>query len=101
MEITAWDGDSRESKKCTTRPSSVDDLWQVQGSVRSTSTALVDFSSRGGPDEPLLIRYESGSILFPDGNKWKKVSEQKDRRPKGLETLSSGPKFREQDDDDY
>jgi len=99
IEITAWDGNGGESKTCTTRPPTVEDLWQVSGSVRSTSTALVDFSSRGGPDDPLLITYEGGSIVFPDGNKWKKTSEQKDRRPKELSTLSSGPKFREQDDE--
>ena len=105
IEITGYDGkggsDESESKVCTTRPSSLDDLWQVSGSVRSPTTAKVDFSRRGGPDEPILVTYENGAILFPDGNNWKKIPEQKDRRPKDLSTLSDGPKFRERDDDDY
>ena len=105
IEITGYDGkggsDESESKVCTTRPQSLDDLWQVSGSVRSPTTAKVDFSRRGGPDEPILVTYENGAILFPDGNKWKKIPEQKDRRPKDLSTLSDGPKFRERDDDDY
>jgi len=107
IEITGYDGKGgsgsaeSESKVCTTRPSSLDDLWQVSGSVQSPTTAKVDFSRRGGPDEPILVTYENGAILFPDGNKWKKIPEQKDRRPKDLSTLSDGPKFRERDDDDY
>jgi len=99
MEITGWDGDGN-TKTCTTRPPSRDNLWLVKGSVRSPSTALVDFSRRGGPAEPSLVTYESDGIVFPDGNQWKKIPEQKDRRPKDLSTLSDGPKSRERDDDD-
>mmetsp|Transcript_8336 Transcript_8336/g.9247 ORF Transcript_8336/g.9247 Transcript_8336/m.9247 type:complete len:225 (+) Transcript_8336:118-792(+) len=99
MEITGWDGDGN-NKTCTTRPPSRDSLWLVKGSVRSPSTALVDFSRRGGPAEPFLVTYESGGLVFPDGNQWKKIPEQKDRRPKDLSTLSDGPKSRERDDDD-
>lgn len=97
IEITGWDGPDGSAKACTTRPNSPDDLWQVQGRITSTSTATIDFSSRGGPDN-LLATYEGGRIVFPDGNKWKKISEQKDRRPRNMSTLSSGPAFRDPDD---
>jgi len=98
IEITGWDGPDG-SKACTTRPPSREDLWEVKGSVKSSSSAVIDFSLKSGPPD-LLAKYEDGGIVFPDGNKWKKVSEKKDRRPKEMSTLSSGPKFRERDDDD-
>lgn len=103
IKITGWDGpDDNPSKSCTTPPPSRDVLWQVEGSVRSSSSALVDFSLRGGPFEPIPVKYESGQMIFPDGNRWKKLpGEQKNRRPKDMSTLSSGPKKRERDDYDY
>lgn len=100
IEIVGYDNEKGESKVCKERPPSRDYLWEVKGSVRSPSTALVDFSRRGGPEDPILVKYENGGIVFPDGNKWKKIPEQKDRRPKDLSTLSDGPRFRERDDDD-
>jgi len=97
IEIVGWDG-TEGAKTCTTRPPSRDSLWEVKGTVKSQSTATLDFSMRGGPDN-VLVNYENGAILFPDGNKWKKVAEKKDRRPKNMSTLGSGPAFRERDDD--
>ena len=100
MEITGYDGNG-ESKVCKERPPSRDFLWQAKGSVKSPTTAMLDLSLRGGGDEPIPIKYENGGIVFPDGNKWKKIPEQKERRPKDMSTLSDGPRFREKDDDDY
>jgi hypothetical protein len=100
IEITGYDNESGESKSCKDRPPTRDSLWQVKGSVRSPTTAKVDFSLRGGPDEPLSVTYENGGMVFPDGNKWKKIPEQADRRPKDMSTLNDGPRFREKDDDD-
>ena len=98
IEVTGWDGPA-DAKACTTPPPSREDLWEVKGSVRSASSAVLDFSLKGGPSD-LAATYADGGIVFPDGNKWKKVAEKKERRPKDLSTLSSGPKFRERDDDD-
>mmetsp|Transcript_17477 Transcript_17477/g.20165 ORF Transcript_17477/g.20165 Transcript_17477/m.20165 type:complete len:221 (-) Transcript_17477:364-1026(-) len=97
IEVVGWDG-PKGAKACTTRPN-LADLWQVKGKITSTSTAVLDFSLKGGPDS-LLATYDGGKIVFPDGNTWKKIAEQKERRPKDTSTLSDGPSFRERDDDE-
>jgi len=96
IEITGWDGD--DGGVCKTRPKNREVLWQIPGRIKSTDTAVIDFSLKGGPSD-LLAKYENGAIVFPDGNKWKKIPEQSDRRPKNMRTLSSGPQSRERDDD--
>ena len=98
IEITGYDNPSTDSNVCKSRPPTRDDLWQVTGAVKTPSSAIVDFSLRGGPDN-LVAKYKDGGIVFPDGNRGKKVGEKKERRPKEMGTLSSGPKFRERDDE--
>jgi len=111
LKVTGWDGPDGggrdgpvDGTACRVPPPGREELWQVEGSVRSSNTALVDFSARGGVGgslEPVLVTYEGGKITFPDGNKWKKRSDEpKERRPKDLSTLGSGPRFRERDDDE-
>lgn len=88
VEIVGYDGKSKSSKTCTDRPTR-DDLWKVEGTVKSNDTAFIDFSSKGGPDK-LLAKYEDGGIVFPDGNKWTKVVRGTPKRfPKDMSTLKS------------
>jgi hypothetical protein len=87
IEVTGYDGKG-DSKICTDRPTR-DDLWKVQGTVKSTNSAVIDFSPKGGPTN-LLATYEDGGIVFPDGNKWTKVPRGTDsRRPADMSTLKS------------
>jgi len=46
--------------------------FEVKGIVRGETRVLIDFSSKGGPSK-VLANYKSSSIIFPDGNKWKKI----------------------------
>merc|ERR1719343_338754 len=86
IEIVGYDG--KGSKVCTDRPTR-DDLWKVEGTVKGSNTAFIDFSPKGGP-EKLLAKYEDGGIVFPDGNKWTKVVRGTPmRRPKDMSTLKS------------
>lgn len=90
LEVTGYDGKDGE-KMCTTRPTRAD-LWKVQGTVRSNTEAVIDFSAKGGPKN-LAAKYENGGIVFPDGNKWTKVSGgTDDRRPVDMSTLTDGVK---------
>jgi len=87
IEITGYDGKGG-NKMCNDRPTR-DDLWKVEGTVKSSDTAFVDFSSKGGPSK-ILAKFEDGGIVFPDGNKWTKVARgTPDRRPKDMSTLKS------------
>ena len=73
---------------CTEPPSSRSDIWMVKG-VLKNNQATLDFSGKGGPKD-LLAKYEDGSIVFPDGNKWTKViGGTPDRFPKDMKTLKS------------
>mmetsp|Transcript_12451 Transcript_12451/g.29186 ORF Transcript_12451/g.29186 Transcript_12451/m.29186 type:complete len:185 (+) Transcript_12451:34-588(+) len=85
IEVVGYDGSG--GKVCTERPTR-DDLWKVQGTVKTNDSAMIDFSPKGGPT--LLAKYEDGGIVFPDGNKWTKVARGTPmRRPKDMSTLKS------------
>lgn len=87
IEITGYDGKGNGAT-CTDRPTRAD-LWKVEGTVRNTNEAYVDFSSKGGPAK-MLAKFEDGGIVFPDGNKWVKVpGGTKDRLPEDMSTLKS------------
>mmetsp|Transcript_19020 Transcript_19020/g.43501 ORF Transcript_19020/g.43501 Transcript_19020/m.43501 type:complete len:185 (-) Transcript_19020:54-608(-) len=86
IEVVGYDGNG--GKVCTDRPTR-DTLWKVEGTVKSSNTALIDFSSKGGPAN-MLAKYEDGGIVFPDGNKWTKVARgTPGRRPADMTTLKS------------
>jgi hypothetical protein len=86
IEVTGYDGKG-ESAMCTDRPTR-EDLWKIQGKLKSNTEATIDFSPKGGPAN-LLASYQDG-IVFPDGNKWTKVpTGTNDRRPKDMTTLKS------------
>jgi hypothetical protein len=87
IEVTGYDGKS--GKTCTDRPTR-DDLWKVQGSVnRNNVEAVIDFSPKGGPSN-LKATYDNGGIVFPDGNRWSKVTGgTPKRRPEDMSTLKS------------
>lgn len=86
--MTGYDGKGPD-KACTDRPTR-EELWKVTGKVgRSNVDAVIDFSPKGGPKD-LTAKFESGGIVFPDGNKWTKVSGgTNNRRPKDMSTLKS------------
>jgi hypothetical protein len=85
MEITGYDG---KGGTCTDRPSR-SDLWKIEGTVKSTTEAVIDFSPKGGPAK-LTAKFEDGGIVFPDGNKWTKVNlGTNSRRPEDMTTLKS------------
>jgi hypothetical protein len=64
-------------------------LWKVEGTVKSTTSAEIDFSPKGGPSK-LSAKFEDGGIVFPDGNKWTKLPYvTKDRLPSDMSTLKS------------
>ena len=87
VEVTGYDGKG-DSKVCTDRPTR-EDLWKVTGTIKSSNSAVIDFSPKGGPSN-LLATYEDGGIVFPDGNKWTKVARGTDsRRPADMSTLKS------------
>jgi len=90
IEVTGYDGKAG-SKTCTDRPTR-DDLWKVQGTVKTNNAAFLDFSPKGGPTK-MAVTYEDGQIVFPDGNKWTKVvgvnRGTPERRPKDMTTLKS------------
>merc|ERR1711935_406370 len=89
IEVVGYDGKSKKSKTCTGDRPTRKDLWKVEGTVKSSDTAFIDFSPKGGPVK-LLAKYEDGGIVFPDGNKWTKVVRgTPDRRPKDMSTLKS------------
>ena len=88
IEITGYDGKQGGGATCTDRPTRAD-LWKVEGTVRTTNEAYVDFSPKGGPTK-MLAKFEDGGIVFPDGNKWVKVpGGTKDRLPLDMSTLKS------------
>lgn len=87
MEITGYDGKSGGGA-CTDRPTRAD-LWKIEGTVKSTTDAVIDFSPKGGPAK-LTAKYEDGGIVFPDGNKWtKSLLPTNSRRPADMTTLKS------------
>jgi hypothetical protein len=87
IEVTGYDGKG-DSKICTDRPTRAD-LWKVEGTVKSGNSAIIDFSPKGGPSN-LVATYEDGGIVFPDGNKWTKVTRgTPNRRPEDMSTLKS------------
>jgi len=101
LKISGWDGPDDGGNMCKVPPPNRGVLWQVEGSVKSSNTAMVVFNERGVPLDPVLVTYENGRMIFPDGTKWKKRGDEpKDRRPRDMSTLGSGPKFRERDDDE-
>ncbi|VEU42000.1 unnamed protein product [Pseudo-nitzschia multistriata] len=86
IEVVGYDG--KGGKVCTDRPTR-EDLWKVTGTVKSSDSAFIDFSPKGGP-ENLAAKYQDGGIVFPDGNKWTKVARgTPTRRPKDMSTLKS------------
>ena len=87
VEVVGYDGDG-SSTTCSERPTR-EQLWKIQGTVKSNTLASIDFSPKGGPGD-LLARFEDGGIVFPDGNKWTKVFEgTPERLPKDMSTLKS------------
>jgi hypothetical protein len=88
LEVTGYDGKG-ESAMCTDRPTR-EDLWKIQGQIKSETDAVLDFSPKGGP-AILAATWDKDGIVFPDGNKWTKVSYgTNERRPKDMSTLKSG-----------
>jgi hypothetical protein len=87
VEVRGYDG-SGGGGMCTERPEKRDDIWTVKGQLRNNQATL-DFSSKGGPKD-LVAKYEDSEIVFPDGNRWKKVpGGTPDRLPKDMSTLKS------------
>jgi hypothetical protein len=87
IEVTGYDGKG-EPAVCTDRPTR-EDLWKVQGQVKSETDAVIDFSPKGGPTN-LAATWDKDGIVFPDGNKWAKVYYgTNERRPKDMSTLKS------------
>ncbi|CAJ1938870.1 unnamed protein product [Cylindrotheca closterium] len=86
VEVTGYDGKGNGAM-CTDRPTRPD-LWKIQGKLLSETDAVIDFSPKGGPQN-LKASYDNG-IVFPDGNKWTKVTGgTDDRRPEDMSTLKS------------
>mmetsp|Transcript_610 Transcript_610/g.732 ORF Transcript_610/g.732 Transcript_610/m.732 type:complete len:193 (+) Transcript_610:181-759(+) len=86
MEIVGYDGAG--GKTCTDRPTR-EQLWKIQGKLKSNNEAVIDFSPKGGPAN-LAASFSDNGITFPDGNKWTKVMVgTRDRRPKDMRTLKS------------
>lgn len=89
VEVTGYDGKEGE-KTCSDRPTRAD-LWKVTGKTKGKDEAILDFSSKGGPAD-LLGKWDGSGIVFPDGNKWTKLSyAPRNRRPEDMSTLSDGP----------
>jgi len=89
VEVVGYDG-KEGATTCTDRPTR-DELWRVTGKTRGKGEATLDFSSKGGPAN-VVGTWDGSGIVFPDGNKWTKLSyAPKDRRPKDMSTLSEGP----------
>ena len=90
VEVTGYDGKSGE-KTCTDRPKR-EDLWKVVGKTRGGNEAFLDFSVKGGPAD-LVGKWDGSGIVFPDGNKWTKITgpAPRNRRPEDMSTLSDGP----------
>jgi len=87
IEVTGYDG-PEGAKMCTDRPTR-DQLWKITGTVKNSNEAVLDFSPKGGPAK-LLGKFQDGAIVFPDGNKWTKVTTgTPDRLPKDMSTLKS------------
>lgn len=87
VEVRGYDGPEGASM-CTEPPEKRDAVWVVKGELKNDK-AVLDFSSKGGPSN-LMAKYEDGSIVFPDGNKWTKVYEgTPGRLPKDMSTLKS------------
>lgn len=73
---------------CTGRPER-SDLWSIEGKLLNKDTAALDFSSKGGP-AGVKGTWDGDGIVFPDGNKWTKVTGGTPRRlPKDMSTLKS------------
>lgn len=86
IEVTGYDGNG-SGNVCTDRPTR-DNLWKVQGKMKSNTVASIDFGPKGGP--VLNAEWDGDGIVFPDGNKWTKVPfGTPDRRPKDMSTLKS------------
>lgn len=87
VEVVGWDGKDGE-KTCTDRPTR-EELWKVDGKLKTEFEATIDFSPKGGPKN-MAVSFTDGGIVFPDGNKWTKVIEgTNQRRPKDMSTLKS------------
>lgn len=87
IEVVGYDGKDGKSCGPEDRPAR-SDLWKLQGTVKTTSEAVIDFSPKGGPSQ-LTAKYDNG-MVFPDGNVWKKVQGgTNSRRPKDMSTLKS------------
>jgi hypothetical protein len=87
VEVTGWDGRG-DGNVCTDRPTR-EELWKVQGKMKNSNEAILDFSPKGGPSN-LVGTWDGSGIVFPDGNKWTKVIEgTNNRRPKDMSTLKS------------
>lgn len=87
VEVKGYDGKEGE-KMCTSRPQR-EDLWSIEGKLLDKDTVALDFSSKGGPAN-VKGSWEEGGIVFPDGNKWSKVTYgTPDRLPKDMKTLKS------------
>lgn len=88
MEITGYDGaDGKSCPPGSERPTRAQ-LWKVGGTLKSNTEVTLDFSPKGGPAGVKAV-WDEG-IVFPDGNKWTKVSYgTNDRRPKDMSTLKS------------
>jgi hypothetical protein len=88
IEVVGYDGKKGEAAMCSDRPTR-DDLWKIQGKMKSNSEAMIDFSPKGGPSN-LLGTWDGSGIVFPDGNKWTKIAGGTPlRRPEDMSTLKS------------
>ena len=90
IEVVGYDGNGSAGNVCTEsdRPTR-EQVWKIQGKMKSNTEALVDFSPKGGPSN-LVATWDGSGIVFPDGNKWTKVPlGTKSRLPKDMSTLKS------------
>ena len=82
VEVRGTDG------TCKERPAR-DAIWTVEGKLMDDNTIAVDFSPKGGPKN-LAGKWVKDGIVFPDGNKWKKMPNgTPERLPKDMSTLKS------------
>merc|ERR1712232_614312 len=66
--------DRVDGKKCK-RLGTVEQSFSLKGIVKSEGSdeMVIDFSPKGGPPD-LVGKFVDNGILFPDGNKWTKLT---------------------------
>merc|ERR1719433_177465 len=73
--VTGRDNNSGGGCKATISEES----WRLVASTNGNEI-LIDFSPKGGPRD-LVGKWDGGGIVFPDGNRWRKMAEGEDYSP--------------------